>query len=263
MNTRDIITVIRDPNHVLGKQFSFTEETGKVEKRSTVAVSMGIAVQRYAPDVAALGALLAEVSDDPHAAIINSCFPKIEVGRPFLILSEDKFSKRGIQRGDISIKWPVSIDYEGSQWPALGRFKEHTSPSAWQILDRDIDKHTPPHYAALDYEDWLQEVDKLLPGILKCARLRAHSSSARVIINGIPLGSGNGHTWFQVADPDDIERFRSIINSRAVELGMAWAKPKFSRTTGEEIGKGIASIIDPAVFLTGRLVFTGKPGVQV
>lgn len=256
----DIITVIRDPRHVLGKQFSLGDD-GVILKKSAVAVSIAEATQHHVPNVGALEKLLAQVSEDSHAAITNSAFPLIPVGKPFLILSEKEFDKRGIKRSDKSITWPVTFDYGGESLPALGRFKEHTSPSSWLLLDRDLDEYTPKHYADLDYEDWLVEVDKLLPGILGCARLRAHSSSARVSFQGKPVGGGNGHTWVQVAEPDDIKRMRSAVKARALTLGMSWSKPRHSRETGEVIGQDIASIVDWSVFTTGRLVFVGKPEV--
>lgn len=261
MGTSDIITVIRDPKRTLGKRFSFDED-GAISKDSAVFVSVGEALQHHVPNVEALEELLANVAEDSHAAIINSVFPLVAVGTPFLILSEKEFKKRGIRRDDASMSWPVSICHDGADWPALGRFKEYTAPSSWQFLDRDVDEHTPKHYAELDYEGWLAEVEKLLPGFLHCARLRAHSSSARVFSQGKAAGGGNGHTWFQVSNPPDIDRMRSAVQARALDLGMAWAKPRRSRTTGDVVGKGVASIIDWTVFGAGRLVFAGKPEVR-
>jgi len=43
---------------------------------------------------------------------------------------------------------------------------------------------------------------------------------------------------------------------------MAWKKPRHLRSTGEEIGHDVASIIDWAVLTPGRLTFTGKPVVH-
>lgn len=261
MGTRDIITVVRDPRNVLGKQFSFAED-GTIRKTSKVYIAIGEAVQHHVPDIAALEILLATVSEDSHAAISNSAFPLIPVGVPFLIFSEAEFANRGVKRSDPSVTWPVTVQYDGKDWLALGRFKEHTAPSSWQLLDRDVDAHTPQHFADLDYAEWLAQVDRLLPGVVRCARLRAHSSSARISYRGQAVGGGNGHTWIQVADPDDIPRMRTAIKARALDLGMAWAKPRHSRTTGEVVGRGLASIIDWTVFGSGRLVFAGKPEVH-
>lgn len=261
MHSHDIITVVRDPRHPLGKQFSLDSD-GTIHKKPAVAVTIAEAVQHHVPDVDSFAKLLREVSEDSHAAIINSAFPLVHVGQPFLILSANEFAKRGFDRADKSITWPVMLDYGVERLPALGRFKEHTAPSSWLLLDRDVDENTPEHYAKHDYEEWLTGLDKLLPGVLACARLRAYSSSARVSYQGSPVGGGNGHTWIQVVNPADIDRMRTVVKARALVLGMTWLKPRRSRTTDEVVGHGIASIVDWSVFTTGRLVFAGKPEVN-
>jgi hypothetical protein len=261
MNARDIITVIHDPNHDLGKSFGLKADSKTVTKDANVRISFGIAVQRHVPDIHALEDLIAEVSEDTNVAICNSAFPSVPVDHEFLLLSEQKLRDRGYPRNDKSAIWPVSLMHDGKDWPALGRFKEHTMPSNWLLLDRDTDQHTPPEFASLDYNGWLTEVDKILPGISHCARLRVHSSSARVSLDGVPVGGGNGHTWIQLSNADDVPRLRSIAKARAIALNMTWKKPKLSRTTGEIVAYDIASIFDWSVFTPGRLVFVGKPGV--
>lgn len=261
MNQSDIITVVRDRKHVLGKQFSFNIDAS-IKKNTAVQISTAEAVQHYVPDVNALEELLATVAEDKHSAIINSAFPLVPVGTPFLLLSEKEFLKHGIKRHNDSTSWPVEMKYAASKWLALGRFKEHTAPSSWLLLDRDVDGHTPEHYAKLSYDEWLYETNKLIPGLLDCARLRAHSSSARVSVNGIPTGGGNGHTWVQVANPEDINRLRSVVKARAIASGMSWTKPRHSSITGQVVGQDVATIIDWSVFTTGRLVFVGKPEVH-
>lgn len=260
--SNDSITVIRDPAHPLGKHFSLDQTTGNVRKESAVSVSYGIAIQYHVPDVEALRDVLQAVSDDRHAAIINAHFPLIPIEREFLILSESRFKATGIDRYDTAQRWPVALEFDGRSYPALGRFKEHAAATSWILLDRDIDEHTPEQFANMTYNEWLEAVNLLLPGITKCSRLHAQSSSARVYFDDQPQGSGNGHTWVKVANPDDIERMRKTIPARALELGLAWKKPKCSRTTGEIVGNSIATIIDWSVFTPGRLVFVGKPGVQ-
>lgn len=258
----DVITLIRDPNRPLGKRFSYDKSTGKVVKNSSVAVTSGIAIQHHVPDVETLRDVLQEVSNDSHAAIINARFPLIDIGVEFLVHSESRFAELGIKRNDNTQTWPVDLDFKGNTYPALGRFKEHTAASSWILLDRDIDEHTPVEYARMNYNEWLSAVDQLLPGILNCARLHAQSSSARVYLDDNPQGGGNGHTWIKIANPDDLERMRKAIPVRALELGLAWKKPKISKSTGSITGHSIATIIDWSVFTPGRLVFVGKPEVQ-
>lgn len=257
----DIITAIHDPRFTLGKRF-WEDESGAVKKEARVSTSLAIAVQHQVLDVKALEKLLSEVADDPHAAICNSAFPLIPIGQEFLLLSEREFRKHDINRYDESVTWPVEINYRGKVYPALGRFREHITSSSWQILDRDIDEHTPPYFASLSYDEWLAELEKLMPGISGCARLRAHSSSARVSTDGRTVGGGNGHTWVQLANATDVNRLRSVLKARAIALDMVWKKPRRSRESGEVLGSDVASIIDWSVFTPGRLVFVGKPVVD-
>lgn len=260
MNHCDIITVVRDPKNPLGKLFSLNADN-TISKKTAVHLSFGEAIQHYVQNVESLEELLSAVAEDIHAAIINSAFPSIPIGQPFLILSEKEFLKHNIDRNDKSIQWPLDFDYAGTTWPALGRFKEHTKASSWILLDRDVDEYTPSYYAQLSYDEWLLEVDKLMPGIINCARLRAYSSSARVSFQGKSIGSGNGHTWVQVSNSSDINRLRTVVKARAIEMNMSWTKPRISKETGQVIGQDVSTIIDYSVFTSGRIVFVGKPMV--
>ncbi len=66
-----------------------------------------------------------------------------------------------------------------------------------------------------------------------------------------------------VADPADIERFRSSVIVRAAQADMTWPKPRFSRIEeGKVVGTSLATIVDPSVFTSGRLVFDGQPTVS-
>ena len=262
MNSSDIITGIRDPRNNLGKRYSFESDGVTVRKDSNVLLSFGIAVQHRVADISALKELIGEVAEDRQAAIINSGFPGIPIGQEFLILSENELLTHGYTREYIVKNGPVTIKYLGKEYLAVGRFKECIAPSSWILLDRDIDEHTPPHYAELDYDGWLMGVDKLLPGISKCARLRVHSSSARVRVAGVPVGGGNGHTWVQLANAVDVLRLRSVVKARAIALDMTWKKPKRPRTTDGVVAYDVVSIIDWSVFTPGRLVFVGKPVLQ-
>ncbi len=74
---------------------------------------------------------------------------------------------------------------------------------------------------------------------------------------------GNGHMFIRVANPDDVGRARGNIIPRAIELGLAWPKPKYSSTNpGEIVAHSWATLIDPSVWDVSRLIFCGKPTVR-
>jgi hypothetical protein len=143
---------------------------------------------------------------------------------------------------------------------AFARLKVHAMPSTWQLLDRDEDKFTPEWAVNQSFDEWRKSLEKILPGVASVSMLRAHSSSARVLRpDGTAVGGGNGHVWIKISDASDAERTRAAIIAGALENGLAWPKTRFSKNTGEECGRGLATIIDPSVWTIGRLVFVGRP----
>lgn len=258
-----IITVVRDPHHWLGKKFDVKPD-GTVGKTSFVNLAFGIAVMHHVPTHGDLAALLAEVGNDPSAAIINARFKDIEVGEEFAILSEREIEKRlGIPASDRPRQTGVhKIEHDGKTFKGVGRFKDNVQPSNWQLLDRDIDEHTPAAFAGLELSAWMTALEPILPGISKTTYTQAPSASARVMLNGKPVGGGNGHVWIYVNNPTDIERVRSAMIVLAAKAGMAWKKPRFSkREEGVVVGHSLTTIVDPSVWTPGRLVFDGKPTV--
>ena len=260
--TGDVITVIRDPKRSLGKRFTLDAE-GKVEKSPSIETSFCYARMVRVPSHATLAKLLAQVAEDEHLAIINSQFKGVEVGERFIILSEAEIERRyGLKgRAQTAGVHPVANDPEGCT-KAVGRFGENVEPSAWQILDRDMDEHTPAEFVAMGFDAWLEQVDKLLPGVVGVDRVRAHSTSSRVHSNGQPVGGGNGHTWIRLSNPQDVERIRQLLPVQAMVAGLSWLKPRFSRKTGEVVGHSPMTIIDPSVWSKARVIFVGKPVVD-
>lgn len=262
--TDTVITVVRDPEHPLGKHFELTSE-GSIQKQAAVHLAFGLARMHRIDTIEALAELFKEVSEDPHAAIINASFRGIEIGENFLILSERKLEDRlGIPRHDRSKQAGVhNIDYNGTRYKAVGRFKENVLPSCWQYLDRDVDTHTPAVYAALALDEWRSAVSTFMPGFDQVSCLHMGSTSSRVLHDGQPVGAGNGHLWFRVEDPSDIERLRSAVIVAAAKAGCTWPKPRLSRMEpGKVVGQSLTTIIDPSVFTLGRFTFVGKPVVQ-
>ncbi len=248
--TSGIITVVIDEQYLLGKQFTLMTD-GTIRKQSAVSVSYGVACQYYVPDLTMLEAVLRIVSESPHAAIINAGWKHAAIGQRFVFLSQANLISMGLEPGVVT-----TVD----GMTAFARIKDHATSSTWQLLDRDEDKFTPEWAAKQSFEEWRATLDKILPGVAKVKMLRAHSSSARVLTaDGSAVGGGNGHVWLTVADAADAERTRAAILARAIEFDMAWTKPRMSKATGLECGRGWATIVDQSVWTTGRLVFVGRP----
>ena len=263
MDPSNVITVVRDPEHTLGKQFQLNPD-GTVSKKSAVSLSFGLAIQHQVNTPKELVALLAEVSKDRHAAIINSGFNGLEIGEEFLFLSASEIEKRlDIPQSDRERQKGVHhIEHKGKTYKAVGRFKENVSPSSWLLLDRDIDEHTPAQFVGLETPQWMAQLAKILPGVEQLTYVETPSTSSRVLNQGKPIGSGNSHVWIKVKDPDHIERVRGLVPVLAAQHDMTWPKPRYSRSeTGKVVGKSLTTILDPSVWTSGRLVFDGEPTV--
>lgn len=263
-DTNSIVTVVRDTRNPLGKHFNLNPD-GAVNKISSVNVSCGMAVMHRVETHDELAALLIKVGNDPHAAIINAAFDGIAVGEEFAILSEREIEKQfGIPRSDRDRQKGIhEIMLDGKPLKATGRFKENVRPSRWQIIDRDIDQHTPAEFTEMSDEEWLSAMDKILPGLGMVSYVRTASTSSRVLRDGQPVGAGNGHFWIKVANPHDIERVRTASIVQAANLSMTWQKPRYSGTEpGKVVGKSLTTIFDPSVWTPGRLIFIGKPVVS-
>lgn len=252
----DVITIIRDPRNALGKSYAVNED-GTIDKKATVAVSFGLAVQRHVPSAAAMADVLSEVSEDTHAALVNAAFKGIPVDEEFIILSEKELAKRLGLTGRPAQCGVHQLEYEGRNLKAVGRFLENVKPSSWQLLDRDVDEQTPGEFGqAMGFDAWLAKVDELLPGVAFAPRVRTGSSSARVLRDGHAIGAGNGHVWVQIRDAQDVKRLRLAIQVKAAQKGMAWRKLNKRGTAGV-----LTTIIDTSVLIPGRLVFCGRPTV--
>ncbi|GAM11728.1 hypothetical protein OR1_04044 [Geobacter sp. OR-1] len=263
-NVNPIITVVRDPQNSLGKEFTINPD-GSISKKSMVSISLGIAVMRQVDTHQELAALMKEVGNDSNAAIINASFDGIDIGEEFLILSSQELeNKTGIPQDNREEQKGIhSISYDGKSYKAIGRFKENVRPSCWQYFDRDIDEHTPERFRNISFEEWRDYVAEMLPGMKNLSYCRIASTSARVIHKGKPVGAGNGHLWIKVANPLDVERCRTAMLIYAAQAGMTWMKPRYSRIEPDTVvGHSLTTIIDTSVWSTGRLVFIGKPVVS-
>jgi hypothetical protein len=250
--TNDIITVVIDPKSPLGKHLSLKPD-GTIEKKSAVLISRGVACQFYVPDHVTLVAVLRLVSEHHSAAIINAGWPHVAIGEPFVFLSTKMLLALGLDKKAITTEQGLK---------AFARLKDHATASTWQLLDRDEDKFTPDWATKQTDDEWNKNVDKILPGFFHATKVRVRSSSSRVLYpDGTTVGGGNGHVWIKIANASDAERTRTAITARALENELAWAKLKFSTQTGEECGRGYATIIDASVWTVGRLIFAGCPTV--
>jgi hypothetical protein len=73
LNSQSIITVVRDPDRTLGKQFTLNSD-GSINKQSVVNLAFGMARMHVVETPQELADLIRDTSEDTHAAIINASF---------------------------------------------------------------------------------------------------------------------------------------------------------------------------------------------
>ena len=254
-DTADVVTVVFDLGNELGKRF-WIDEYGQVGKQAAVSTSWAAGMQFHVPNAEAMRNLLTQVGGCPFAALVNAKFPAVPLGTEFRIGSRRQIKRLIGQHADHDAVhvWQGMV--------LVARVKAQTAPSTWQLIDRDIDKHTPQSMR-VDYDPWLAICDQILPGLLATTRVVMPSASARVLRDGQPVGDGNGHTWVRIADAADVDRTKAAILARSITQDLAWLKPRFSRKTGEQLnGRGMwCCPMDTAVWQAGRLCFDGQPVV--
>ncbi|MDE2371280.1 MAG: hypothetical protein KGN16_20085 [Burkholderiales bacterium] len=251
------VTLIRDQARPLGKLFA-----ADGTKTAVVSVSRGTAETVRCATHDDLARLLERVGNDEHAALIPDYFAGIPVGEVFEIHSEpslrNAIGRPGQTRSDVLGIFELPRGRRTIK--AVTRWKENVAPSVWQVIDRDINEHTPQAFAELDDGAYFAALAKALPGIDQVTRVRTLSSSARALRDGRPLGGSAGHTWIMLSDPAAKERLRVVFRTQAIVTGIAWPVPRFSRVDpSKRVGSGWACLADDAPMDPGRLVFCGAP----
>jgi hypothetical protein len=247
--THDVITVIFNADgDILGKRLWLNGD--KIEKEAKAAVANAFAMVFYVPDHETMKAVLDLVGENTYAAVSNSGWRHVQISQLFKLSSKGNMKNTGYAENGVA-------EIEGLI--TFARLKEHATPSSWQVVDRDIDKWTP-EWARSSEAEWIaQQVEKILPGFSKTTKIRTYSTSSRVIRPDDLQEIKAGHFWIKICNPADVDRVRAAIIPRAVSAGLTWQKPRFSKTTGEIVGYGTTTVIDPATWVMSRYVFSGAP----
>ena len=261
-----IATVDDNGNAKPGNKQDAKSPDGEITKNAAPGITRGLAQTVYVPDVNAMVRLLRDIGDHIELALILGIFPDTQPaegeqwGEQFLVMSRKLLSeKTGIPYEDKEALngWH---DIDGQR--AIGRFKDNMLPSTWFLLDRDFATTMPEPLANLTYDEWIEALDSVAPGLAEAGRVHLPSTSGRVLNDGKPLASGGSHTYIQAVDGFDLERFGAALLMRATLKGLGYQKPSFSTSEpGKIVSHRPWSIFDPSVFSPERLVYDGKPHV--
>ena len=232
----------------INKTFNLKDDDSVYKSSHGIGQAYGMVL---APDTfEEMQSLLQVVSDEPAAVICNCGWKPVRLCDLFMFATETSLSKEGHARGDV-------IVVKGHK--VFARIKEHSTPSAWLALDRDVDEHTPQQFRNLDVSAMLTLLANVLPGVDTCTRIETPSSSARIALDGKQYAQGNGHTWVKVADPSLVAMVKPEMIARCAEHGLVWHKPLQSKSTGEQVGTKTTTLIDISVWTPNGIVYAGKP----
>lgn len=148
------------------------------------------------------------------------------------------------------------VEIDGVKYAA--RVKRGVTPPKWVLLDADNPEGMPPEQMGWDIQTRLEYLEPLIPGLSTCERVELLSSSSRVHKTSAQPGQAS-HAFIRVSDPEKVELLRELLRVEIQLHNLCFASPRYSRTDGTVIGNEPRTVIDLAVFIPGRLVFTARP----
>ncbi|XOY55995.1 MAG: VapE domain-containing protein [Rhodobacterales bacterium] len=148
------------------------------------------------------------------------------------------------------------VEIDGVKYAA--RVKRGVTPPKWVLLDADNPEGMPPEQMGWDIQTRLEYLEPLIPGLSTCERVELLSSSSRVHETSAQPGQAS-HAFIRVSDPEKVELLREFLRVEMQLHNLCFASPRYSRTDGTVIGNEPRTVIDLAVFVLGRLVFTAQP----
>ena len=258
MSIMDDLTLIKSktPDKVC-KIFSL-DETGGLAKEAIANISEGRAKRIHASGAMTLVEILKLVTERQNLVLCPGVWHGSQAGREFGLTTEKKLcdlldDKIGKVRGGV-------IDHRGQLISA--RLARGIDYSNWLLLDADNPSGIPHNWAKMGIAERLQLWEPFVPGISRCERIEARSSSARVVRDGDTPGE-RSHAWIRVSDPDKIPILKAHIQVQMVLHDCSFTFGRRSRADPQKvIGSEHRSVFDLAVFDKGRLVFCAKPDIS-
>ncbi|WP_445809434.1 primase-helicase family protein [Yoonia sp.] len=252
------MTVIKSTKPAtLGKRFERSAE-GKITKSVVANVSKGKAKALSVQTAEELAEVLRSVCKQSNVALMSGRFIGANEKETVNLVTERKLA----ELIDFEVKdVPDEVQvFDGKTYAA--RLKRCIEPGCWVLIDADNPAGIPDEWAARSLRHRLEMLEALVPGISTCTRVEYRSSSARVVQEGEDP-SGATHAWMQVSDASKLDWMREHVRVQMQLQDLSFPSPRYSNETGEVIGHEARTVIDLAVWVSGRLVFCSEPDVQI
>jgi P4 family phage/plasmid primase-like protien len=244
----DFITVA-DAGRGASNKRVWRDEDGVVHKEAAEPPVRAVLTTVHAPDQAAMLAVLNEISSATGKFLINGYVPGSKVGDQFHMRT-----KRNMDSMADGQYAGTPVELRGKKY--LARTKDTFAPSSWWQLDRDLAAGQPDELIYDTDEDYLEAVDKIIPGMASAGYIRVASTSGRVVVDGEPLNTSGCRYWFQVEKASAMCDFSDRVKLASVAAGLS-----FSKLNKNGHGQ-LWTILDPSVFTPERCIFDGCPAIE-
>jgi hypothetical protein len=256
------LTVVRSVTPgAVGKSYSLAD--GKLIKTAVAQVLIGSAWTADVPDSQVMAELLREVSTSRDLVLLNGVF-RGDSGETFTILTLD--AMRDVvtaDGGDFAAVRAGGRLYRPKTGPYAGtlvgaRLKDFMDPSGWLMIDADEPPGFPDAWRGLTFQQRLELMDQVAPGLSSAERVELRGSSARVVA-GDGLPGEPTHGWIRVDEPAGMADAALALPLHATLAGISFGSPRHARGTGDVIGTSPRTLIDLSTWHRGRLNFDSEP----
>ena len=148
------------------------------------------------------------------------------------------------------------VEIDGVKYAA--RVKRGIVSSEWILIDADNPEGMPVEQLGWNIQTRLEYLEPLVPGISSCERIELLSSSTRVHKTSARPGQPS-HAFIRVSDPETVELLRETLRVEMQLNDLCFPSPRYSKVDRNVIGHEPKTVIDLAVLVPGRIVFTAKP----
>lgn len=250
------ITLIESENPSrLGKLYKLGSD-GKLHKHAVANITRGTATAIEMATPIDFAALLRKASELENAAIMSGRLSGANRDEAVTLVTEKELGRLLGSEGQT----PGGVhEVDGGRYAA--RLKRGIEPGSWVLIDADNPLGIPAAWAEMTIGERLELLEPILPGITTCLRIEYRASSARAVKTGVEPGKAT-HAWIQISDPGKLDELRNFLVVQTQLHGVSFLSPRHSRETGEVIGAQPRTVIDLAVFVSGRLAFCAKPNVE-
>jgi hypothetical protein len=232
----------------------FTESNGQLIKTSQIFYC-GDAVCVKVDNVEALNKLVFEVQSNPNQCISAGFHAGVEVGEPYHVVTVKQFNDL-LDNGSIApVPESNGVLYQytnsGNRQYVTTRTKDRMCQSSYLLFDKD-------DHGSDDFEQWLQDMDEVVPGFASCDKLFVPSSSSRVRANsdtGEPEIT-KWHCYLKADDPNDLGDFGNRLLTTAHSVGHG------SYSDNKNGTRITRCLTDHSVYSQERMIYAGEPTVN-